>query len=345
MVYQDFDWQRDYRGNLDWLEKRTVLLVRHGAHAYGLATETSDLDIKGIAIPPKEYFLGFLKRFEQAESKQPDMSIYDIRKFFQLACDCNPNIIEVLWCDDGDVIQANWIGEAFRHFRASFLSKKARHTFSGYAHAQLKRIKTHKKWLLNPPTHKPERAEFDLPETTVVSKDIMGAIENLEEKGTLDQHEIEFGPAVMHAYQRERAYHNALREWSQYQNWKANRNPARAEIEAKFGYDTKHAMHLVRLMRMCREILTQGKVIVKRPDREELLAIRNGAWGYDTLIEWAEAQDTEMETLAEKSALPHGPDRPYLDSLCKAWVEEFLINEFTELPPSSPLALTRFLNS
>ncbi len=92
----DFNWQRDYRGNLNWLQSRTVLLVRHGSHAYGLATETSDLDIKGVAIPPADYFLGFLKRFEQAESKQPDMSIYDIRKFFQLACDCNPNIIEVL---------------------------------------------------------------------------------------------------------------------------------------------------------------------------------------------------------------------------------------------------------
>src|ERR1039458_5020213 len=34
----------------------------------------------------------------------------------------------------------------------------------------------------------------------------------------------------------------------QYNGWKAQRNPKRAELEAKFGYDTKHAMHLVRLM-------------------------------------------------------------------------------------------------
>lgn len=321
---ETFNWSRDYRGNLKWLEANTCLLVVHGSHAYGLNTETSDIDIKGIAIPPKEYFLGFMQRFEQAESKNPDMAIYDIRKFFQLAVDCNPNIIEILWGADDDVIQSNWIGEDLRTFKAQFLSQKARHTFAGYAHAQLKRIKTHKKWLLNPPSHKPERAEFSLPETSIVSKDIMGAIQNLEDKGTIGAHEEEFGPMVMQAYQKERAYHNALREWSQYLNWKANRNPARAEIEAAFGYDCKHAMHLIRLMRMCREILTESNVVVKRPDREELLAIRNGAWEYDKLVEWAEAQDAEMAELAKTSTLRHSPDRNYLDGLCKSWVEEWL---------------------
>src|SRR3990167_9060451 len=83
-----FDWKRDYRGNLEWLPERTVLLTIHGSRAYGLATETSDVDIKGIAVPPKEYFHGFLRRSDQAESKNPDMTIYDVRKFFQLAADC-----------------------------------------------------------------------------------------------------------------------------------------------------------------------------------------------------------------------------------------------------------------
>ncbi|MDP2647726.1 MAG: nucleotidyltransferase, partial [Candidatus Yanofskybacteria bacterium] len=90
------------------------------------------------------------------------------------------------------------------------------------------------------------------------------------------------------------------------------------------GYDRKHAMHLVRLMRMCREILTDGKVIVRRPDREELLAIRNGAWEYDQLIEWADRQDAEMTDLVEKSKLRKSPDRTYLDELCRVVVEGML---------------------
>ena len=66
--------------------------------------------------------------------------------------------------------------------------------------------------------------------------------------------------------QKERQYTGAKREWDQYQNWKKTRNSARAELEEKYGYDTKHAYHLVRLIRMCRETLITGLVTVKRPD-------------------------------------------------------------------------------
>lgn len=316
-----FNWARDYRGNLDWLPASTILLGLGGSHAYGLATETSDVDFKGVCVPPARYFLGFLNRFEQAESKEPDLTAFDVRKFFQLAADCNPNIIEILWLDDGDYVIETEMGHHLRWFRHHFLSRKARHTFSGYAMAQLKRIKTHRKWLLSPRENKPTRTEFDLPETSLLSADEMGAIEAIERNEGAG---AEFGENAMFIYQKERSYRNALREWQQYQNWKANRNPARAEMEARFGYDGKHAMHLVRLMRMCREILAEGRVVVKRPDREELLAIRSGSWTYDELIEWAERQDTDMAGLAEKSTLPNSPDRVYLDSICQAIVREHL---------------------
>ena len=80
-------------------------------------------------------------------------------------------------------------------------------------------------------------------------------------------------------------------------------------------------MHLVRLLRMCREILESGKVIVKRPDRDELLAIRGGAWTYDALVSWADAQEADMQTLYEKSPLQHAPDVKRLDALCIELVE------------------------
>jgi len=53
---------------------------------------------------------------------------------------------------------------------------------------------------------------------------------------------------------------------------------------------------LVRLLRMCHEILTMGKVIVRRPDAEELLAIRDGVYTYDQLMEIV---DPLMDRLTE----------------------------------------------
>jgi hypothetical protein len=133
-----------------------------------------------------------------------------------------------------------------------------------------------------------------------------------------------FADNFLELLDRERRYATKLNDWRQYQEWKKNRNPSRAELEEKWGYDTKHAGHLVRLLRMCREILATGKVIVKRPDRDELLAIRNGAWKYEDLIAWAALQDEELTQMMKTSVLPRAPDRNALDLLCQQLVEESL---------------------
>jgi predicted nucleotidyltransferase len=316
------DWSALYHGTLTWIPQRTIFLTRAGSHAYGLATPESDLDLRGIVIPPREYFLGFAHRFEQAESADPDLVIYDIRKFFHLAAACNPSIIELLWTEAEDHLLVTPLGQRLIEHRALFLSRKAKHTFSGYAVAQLKRIKTHRRWLIHPPTHKPTRAEFGLPETSLLSADILGAIEAVEREAAQDL--TTFPAYVMDLYRRERAYQNALREWQQYEHWKAHRNPKRAALEAKMGFDGKHAAHLVRLLRMCREILETGTVTVKRPDREELLAIRDGAWDYDQLVLWSEQEDQALEAVAKRSPLRPAPDSRKLDALCMAMVEEAL---------------------
>ena len=349
--------------SIPWVADRTILFARHGSHAYGTNIATSDTDYKGVAVPPKEYFHGYLKRFEQAECKDPDSVVYDIRKFCALAADGNPNIIEILWCDERDIMYATSAGEKLLEAKDLFLSKKARHTFSGYAHAQMKRIKGHHRWLVSPPTREPVREDFDLPNLPTVNKEQREAAESLIRK-KIESWQVDlepFPPDVKQALQsnvasyladmqlgsdptlwmaagrtlgisenfllvveRERLYRTKKQEWDQYQTWLKTRNPARAELERKHGYDSKHAGHLVRLMRMCREILETGKVIVRRPDAEELIAIRAGAWTYEELEAWAEKQDAEMDALYKTSTLQSQPDRNAIDRLCGEIVEEML---------------------
>jgi predicted nucleotidyltransferase len=349
--------------HMSWIREGTVLLVRHGSHAYGTNTPASDEDFKGVAIPPKNYFLGTMHRFEQAELKAPDPDavIYDIRKFFNLAADCNPNIIEVLHTDPSDHFIVDPIGELILEHKDDFLSKKIKFTFMGYSVSQLKRIQTHKRWIMNPPAVPPTRASLGLPEQTLIPTDqLMAAtaevqkeldrfqfdfIEGLEEsqkigirttmaemlaelKITSEQHwmsaarKIGLSDNFIEIMQRERQYTSAKREWDQYQNWKKTRNKTRSALEEKYGYDTKHAYHLVRLIRMCQEVLTTGKVIVKRPDREELLAIRNGAWTYEQLMEFAEREEVELNLLYNSTnVLPKIPNKEKLDQLCIKLVE------------------------
>jgi dsDNA-binding SOS-regulon protein len=107
--------------------------------------------------------------------------------------------------------------------------------------------------------------------------------------------ELNLRDEVVSLIQAERAYSKAKKNFESWLSWKKERNPARRLLEVKCGYDSKHASHLVRLMRMGKEILATGNVIVKRPDAEELLAIKNGAWSYDRVVEYAETLQRELD--------------------------------------------------
>jgi len=53
---------------MDWIQKHLIYLTIHGSRAYGMATEQSDLDIKGIVVPPKTVEYNLFHKFEQAEN-------------------------------------------------------------------------------------------------------------------------------------------------------------------------------------------------------------------------------------------------------------------------------------
>src|SRR5258708_1222386 len=165
--------------HMDWLSQGLVFLTKHGSHCYGTNVDTSDIDVKGIAIPPLKYFIGTMHRFEQVELKAPDPDavIYDIRKFFNLAAANNPSIIEVLFTSPQDHLYVSDLGQTIIDNRDKFLSKRIRFSFAGYAHSQLHRIKLHRGYLLNPPTKYPTRADLGLPDQTLIPQDQLMAAE------------------------------------------------------------------------------------------------------------------------------------------------------------------------
>jgi predicted nucleotidyltransferase len=293
----------------------------HGSHAYGLAGDDSDVDVKGVMVGPAAWYHGYLPSPEQIEPSK-DHVRYEVRKFFRLAAAANPTVLELLWTDPSDHRLVASEGRRLLECRSDFLSKRVEETFVGYALSQLKRIKGHRSWLLSPPRREPARKEFGLPETTLIPKDQLRAAEVMIEQSRME--EAELTPNFLAILQRERAYRQARREWDNYQAWKRERNPARARLEAQFGYDTKHAQHLVRLLRMGVEILRDGEMRVRRDDAEELRAIRDGAWDYDELVQQAEQLGEEVREAAAASVLPVSPDEDRLNALCAEIVEDVI---------------------
>lgn len=121
--------------------------------------------------------------------------------------------------------------------------------------------------------------------------------------------------AVIATLAAEKRYRAARKHWSAYQTWLRQRNPARAELEREFGYDTKHAMHLVRLMRMGIEALELQTLRVRRPDADELLAIRDGALSYDALLAETERLGERLAAAAAQTRLPEAVDLDAVDRL------------------------------
>lgn len=354
MNHNIFETYSQNSPHMSWLKDKTILLTITGSRGYGTNIATSDYDYKGIAIPPQKYYFSMQHTFDQAELSEPDAVIYEIKKYLKLASTANPNCLDVLFADPENIIVCNSLGQKLIDNRDLFITKAARYSYAGYSFAQLKRIKNHRGYLLNPLKEPPTRKEMGLPETTLIPADQLAAAE-AEIKKELDKinfdflngldddvkiaiktnmqnmltemkvysddqwsamaRKIGFSDNFIYLLQQERNYSNKKREWEQYVNWKKNRNSDRAKDEEKFGYDGKHAYHLIRLLRMCIEILESGKVIVKRPDFEDLLEIRNGLWSYDKLIEEAEKLDKKCEELYKISTLPNKPNINKIDEL------------------------------
>jgi predicted nucleotidyltransferase len=268
-------------------ETGLILRTLAGSRAHGLAREGSDTDTRGVCIPPAEVLLG-LDPFEQHVSEGGDHVTYALAKFVRLALSGNPNLLETLYCDRQDVLHVDDAGERLLAERDAFLSREVGRRFMGYALDQLQRMQRHHRWLSDPPGD-PDPATFG---------------------GRNDD-----GKVVFPSRAQERGFQAALKQWNHYRTWRRERNPERASLEEHHGYDTKHAMHLMRLLQMGEEVLTLGRVVVRRPDADWLWGIRDGALGYQELLSQARSRLERLEALVTSSQLPDQPDRACIERL------------------------------
>lgn len=112
-----------------------------GSTAYGLATENSDVDIKGVYLLPTEEVLkiGFDPQHTTKDHVDPDWVYHEVGKFMKLVISGNPTVTELLYLDE--YTQLSPIGQMLIDNRDAFLSTKAvMNAYRGYAFAQAKRL-------------------------------------------------------------------------------------------------------------------------------------------------------------------------------------------------------------
>lgn len=132
-----------------------MFLCFGGSYSYGLNTETSDIDIRGVCFPPIDNLTGFGfvnkssdpavifgdSGFEQYTETKTDTTIYSIYKLIRLLYKCNPNTIEMLGCKPEHYCNVSSAGHYFLKNGNVFLSKMAYRSFAEYARGQFQRLK------------------------------------------------------------------------------------------------------------------------------------------------------------------------------------------------------------
>lgn len=330
-----------------------------GSRAYGLATASSDTDIRGVFVLPKEQFYS-LEYVSQVNNESNDIVFYELSKFIELCAKNNPNILELLNVSEDCVLYKHPVFEMVE--TSIFLSKKCKESFANYAYAQIKKARGLEKKIVNP-VDKERKSVLDFCFVYDNGKS-MPASEFLKQRGLSQKscglssiphvkgcynlfhnEEIPYKGIVKKEdsndislsvipkeeqtlgllYFNKDGYSAYCKKYREYWDWVEKRNDDRYQTTMNHGknYDSKNMMHTIRLLLMAKEIAEEGKINVKRPDREYLLDIKQGKFEYDTLVQRADELKNELEILYEAANLPAQPDLKKVNELLLLMREVF----------------------
>ncbi len=324
----------DFLRTNEHLKGKILFLCLGGSHSYGTNIETSDVDIRGVALDSKEDIIGITK-FEQFLDEKTDTCIYSLSKFIQLVSNCNPNIIEMLFCKPEHYFWVSDAGRMILENRHLFLSKRAYHTFSGYAHAQLNKIENA---LARDENVQPEKDRLEH-----INRSIANVRSSLANKFNLPENKVntyvgQYGdkPEILidldlKGYPLSRLKSsveemtNVLRDYSKSIG---HRNQKKDDLHLN-----KHMMHLIRLYLMGNEILkTCDLHTFRTEDHDLLMAIRNGEYRTkdsgikDEFYEMLSKLESDAYELYKTSLLPKVVNKNKISKLMLEIYQKFLFN-------------------
>jgi len=331
-----------------------------GSKAYGLDTPQSDTDLKGVFYLPKDQFYGF-EYIPQISNETNDEVYYELGRFVELLCKNNPNILELLSTPEEcilykhplmdklhiDMFLSKLSKDTFAGYALTQIRKargykkkvvnpmdKERKTVLDFCYIMDNyQTITVKEWLDKKEFNQELCGLSSIPHAkgmyTVFydSKNKFGyhGIAVKESANEVSVSSIPKGEqAVAYLFWNMEAYSLYCKEYKEYWDWVEERNDNRYQTNLNHGknYDSKNMMHTIRLLQVAEEILHDGKLNVKRPNRQQLLDIKSGNMDYDDLLVMADRLMESIESYCLISSLPDTPDKEKTEKVLVEMREE-----------------------
>lgn len=117
-----------------------MMLAVSGSRSYGTATDTSDLDIRGVSLDLADDML-MLAKSRNISHKHTDIHIFQFNSFLDLLTKGQPNTIELFGLKDEHYLYRNDVWKMLEDKKEIFLSQHILHRVKGYADSEFGKYK------------------------------------------------------------------------------------------------------------------------------------------------------------------------------------------------------------
>jgi uncharacterized protein len=318
-------------------DRKLICRIRTGSHLYGLNTPASDEDYISVFMPSAHDLLGLhpvdevdnsSKKSTSNERNTPediDDKMYSLPKFMWLLLQNNPNIVELLFATEENIIESSSIWDELVVNYDRIISQRVYHTFSGYAFSQKKKLEV-------------KAIRYgSLKKGIKYLESLYTACFLTDTKVSISEYEAQDLNAILKYYKGRdgntkpfhggmplKAIYKLLK--SEYENygWRV-----KTDTFETLGYDVKFGYHLIRILAEGYELISTGRISYPlQTGRYDIVCIRNGEVQLEELLElynrYKEMTDSEyVETKLRKH-----PDMKWADNWIVTKLKESICNDY-----------------
>jgi len=331
-------------------ENGKILEVISGSRLYGTATPNSDEDKLGIFLPSIRYILGIDKveevdfsiQFKDAFGKNTKESIdrkfYAYQKFCMLAMQNNPNILELLYPSKDSIIFINDYGKDLIANRDIFLHRGLVGRFLGYAKSQKHKM------IIKKDKFKEMNIILDFflsldPKRTIdhlrENKEFLAILNSwAKDNDNSKGHSFRFHDQFLTIGDINLPWNDMIKSAIVKLKERVDNGTNRQDLILNYGYDTKFASHLIRLLHEGIELLENQQITFPLTNASEILDIKLGKWHLTNIIQYSDDLESKMMELKKTTTLPKKMNRDLVNDFIVRQMHKWIIESQIGIKPS-----------